>query len=243
MSDPKTVTPYDSDASKKAQVAEMFDNIAHNYDFLNHFLSLGIDKLWRRKAINLLKESQPKVMLDVATGTGDFAIAALKLKPEKVIGVDISQEMLAMGQKKMKKNGYDNIISLEKGDSENLRFEDNTFEAVTVAYGVRNFENLEKGMSEILRVMKPNAKLVVLEFSKPKNFPVKQGFNFYFKYILPTLGRLVSKDNRAYTYLPESVQVFPEGKDFIDILKKIGFKNTSCRPLSFGISSIYVGQK
>ncbi len=243
MSDPKVVTPYNSDSSKKAQVAEMFDNIAHNYDFLNHFLSLGIDKLWRRKAINLLKEDQPKVMLDVATGTGDFAIAALKLKPEKVFGVDISQEMLAMGQKKMEKNGYDNVISLEKGDSENLRFEDNTFDAVTVAYGVRNFENLEKGLAEIFRVMKPNAKLVVLEFSKPKKFPIKQGFNFYFKYILPTLGRLVSKDNRAYTYLPESVQVFPEGKDFTDILHKIGFKNTSCRPLSFGISSIYIGQK
>jgi len=244
MNEPKVVTPYGaSDATKKEQVAEMFDNIAHRYDFLNHFLSLGIDKLWRKKAINLLKEDAPKVMLDVATGTGDFALAALKLKPTKVMGVDISKEMLEMGKKKMKAKGVDDIITLQLGDSENLNFSDNTFEAVTVAYGVRNFENLEKGLSEILRVMKPNAKLIVLEFSKPKNFPVKQGFNFYFKYILPSLGRLVSKDARAYTYLPESVQAFPEGKDFTDILKKVGFKNNSCIRLTFGISSIYIGQK
>lgn len=238
------VTPYNkTDVGKKEQVAEMFDNIAYRYDFLNRFLSLGIDTIWRKKTINELKEIQPKKILDVATGTADLAIEALRLKPTQVVGVDISKEMLEFGRKKLKQKKYDDIIELHLGDSENLQFEDNTFDAVTVAYGVRNFENLEKGISEIYRVLKPNGKFVVLEFSNPTKFPIKQLFSFYFSYILPTLGRLVSKDTRAYTYLPESVKTFPEGKRFTNILNKTGFKQTECKELTFGISSIYTGTK
>ncbi len=240
----QVVTPYgQKDGSKKEQVADMFDNIAHKYDFLNHFLSLGIDHLWRKKTIKQIKDIQPKKILDVATGTGDLALAAMSLKPEQIIGVDISKEMLEHGKQKIKKKGLEKTIQLELGDSENLRFSDNTFDAVTVAYGVRNFENLEKGLSEIHRVLKPGGKLAVLEFSKPKGFPIKQLFNFYFKNILPFFGRMVSNDTRAYTYLPESVQVFPEGDEFDQILNKTGFNQTEWFRLSFGISSIYIGTK
>lgn len=221
----------------------MFDNISRNYDFLNHFLSLGIDKGWRRKAISLLKSAQLKEMLDVATGTGDFAIAALKLNPDKITGVDISEGMLEVGRKKIAQRGLNDRIVLLSGDSENLPFPENKFDAVTVAFGVRNFENLERGLAEILRVMKPGATLVVLEFSKPARFPFKQLYNFYFNAILPLIGRVVSKDKSAYTYLPESVQAFPDGKRFESILSQVGFKNTTCTSLTFGISSIYTGQK
>lgn len=239
-----TVVPYkEENVSKKEQVARMFDNISGNYDFLNHFLSLGIDKGWRKKAIGLLKAHSPKTILDVATGTGDFAIQALDLKPEKVIGVDISEGMLEVGRKKMTSRGLSNIIELKSGDSENLPFSDNNFDAVTVGFGVRNFENLEKGLSEILRVMKPGALLVILEFSRPTSFPFKQVYNLYFKSILPKIGRWVSRDKAAYTYLPESVEAFPDGNDFIKILSKTGFKNTTCKSLTFGISSIYTAQK
>jgi demethylmenaquinone methyltransferase/2-methoxy-6-polyprenyl-1,4-benzoquinol methylase len=239
-----TVVPYKEEKSaKKEQVARMFDNISPNYDFLNHFLSLGIDRGWRRKAISLLKSVHPKEMLDVATGTGDFALAALKLNPDKITGVDISEGMLEIGRKKIKARGLNDRIVLLTGDSENLPFAENKFDAVTVAFGVRNFENLEKGLSEIFRVMKPGATLVVLEFSKPARFPFKQFYNFYFKAILPLIGRIVSKDKSAYTYLPESVQAFPDGKRFEGILIKVGFKNTTCTSLTFGISSIYTGQK
>lgn len=239
-----TVVPYKEEKSaKKEQVARMFDNISRNYDFLNHFLSLGIDRGWRKKAIALLRSSQPKEMLDVATGTGDFAIAALKLNPDKITGVDISEGMLEIGRKKIAQRGLSDRIVLLAGDSENLPFQENKFDAVTVAFGVRNFENLEKGLSEIYRVMKPGATLVVLEFSKPARFPFKQLYNFYFKAILPVIGRIVSKDKSAYTYLPESVQAFPDGKRFESILSQVGFKNTTCTSLTFGISSIYTGQK
>jgi demethylmenaquinone methyltransferase/2-methoxy-6-polyprenyl-1,4-benzoquinol methylase len=239
-----TVVPYKEEKSaKKEQVARMFDNISGNYDFLNHFLSLGIDRGWRKKAISLLKNAQPKEMLDVATGTGDFALAALKLNPTKITGVDISEGMLEIGRKKINQRGLNDRIVLLTGDSENLPFAENKFDAVTVAFGVRNFENLEKGLSEIFRVMKPGATLVVLEFSKPSRFPFKQLYNFYFKAILPVIGRIVSKDKSAYTYLPESVQAFPDGKRFESILSKVGFKNTTCTSLTFGISSIYSGQK
>lgn len=221
----------------------MFDNISYRYDFLNHFLSLGIDKLWRRKAVRLLKPYNPKFILDVATGTGDFAIQALTLNPEKITGVDISEGMLDMGRKKMISRGLQNKIEMVSGDSENLPFTDNNFDAVTVGFGVRNFENLEKGLSEIYRVMKPGATLAVLEFSRPRRFPFKQVYNFYFKAILPKIGLWISKDKAAYTYLPESVDAFPDGDDFIAILETIGFKNTSCTTLTFGISSIYLAQK
>jgi demethylmenaquinone methyltransferase / 2-methoxy-6-polyprenyl-1,4-benzoquinol methylase len=238
------VVPYKDDQSgKKQQVAKMFDNISGNYDFLNHFLSLGIDKAWRKKAIKILEPLAPKVLLDVATGTGDFAIQAMSLKPEKIIGVDISEGMLDVGRKKIKRQHLDQIIELQTGDSENLGFEQNKFDAVTVAFGVRNFENLEKGLAEIFRVIKPGGMLVVLEFSKPGGFPFKQLYNFYFKAILPKIGRLISKDSSAYTYLPESVDAFPDGEAFEKILKNVGFKNTTCKPLTFGISSIYTARK
>ncbi len=238
------VLPYkDEQAAKKAQVAKMFNNISARYDFLNHFLSLGIDKLWRKRAIRILAPSSPKMMLDVATGTGDFAFEALALKPDKVIGVDISEGMLAHGQQKVINRNLTGKIILKTGDSENLEFEENIFDAVTVGFGVRNFENLEKGLSEIRRVMKPEATLVVLEFSRPRMFPFRQLYNFYFKFILPQIGRMVSKDKSAYTYLPQSVEAFPDGTEFENILKKVGFKDTTCKPLTFGVSTIYTGKK
>jgi len=239
-----TVVPYkEKEGSKKAQVAEMFDNISPRYDFLNHFLSLGIDILWRKKAVKELKAIKPKLILDIATGTGDFAIEALSLKPEKIIGVDISEGMLSFGREKLSRRKLNDKIELRMGDSEKLLFDDNTFDAVIVAFGVRNFENLEKGLRDMLRVLKPGGKVVVLEFSKPGKFPMKQLYNFYFKYILPIIGRLISKDKAAYTYLPESVKAFPDGPLFIDILERVGFKETLCKPLTFGISSIYTGIK
>lgn len=241
---PQTVVPYkDSELSKKKQVAKMFDNIAPRYDFLNHLLSLNVDHYWRWRMINRLKELQPKKILDVATGTGDVAIAAMRLKPEKIVGVDISAEMLEYGKVKMKKRKIDEIVTMQLGDAENLEFADNSFDAITVAFGVRNFEHLQKGLQELNGVLKPNGKLVVLEFSKPKAFPIKQFYNFYFKYILPLVGKIFSSDDSAYTYLPASVQAFPEGKDFVQILSQTGFKSTKMIPLTFGISSIYEGTK
>lgn len=221
----------------------MFDNISGNYDFLNHFLSLGIDVVWRKKAIRQLVPIGPKQILDVATGTGDFAIEALRLAPDKVVGVDISEGMLEVGRVKMKNRKFDGKIELLYGDSENLPFEENKFDAVIVAFGVRNFEHLEKGLAEMLRVVRPGGKVVVLEFSKPRKFPFKQLYNFYFKFVLPKIGRWVSKDSSAYTYLPESVQAFPDGERFVEILNQLGYKNTSCKPLTFGISSLYTGTK
>src|SRR5476651_1523671 len=236
----EVITPYnDKAATKKEQVADMFNNISKTYDFLNHFLSLGIDIIWRKKAINELKKDQPKLILDVATGTGDFAFEALSiLKPEKIIGVDISQGMLDIAEQKIVKRNLGNQFSVKLGDSEKLPFGDNEFDAVTVAYGLRNFENLETGLADMLRVLKPGGKAVVLEFSKPRAFPVKQLYKLYFNYITPGIGKLFSKDARAYTYLPESVAAFPDGETFIALMDKAGFKNTKCRPLAFGICSI-----
>ncbi|TWJ02547.1 demethylmenaquinone methyltransferase/2-methoxy-6-polyprenyl-1,4-benzoquinol methylase [Mucilaginibacter frigoritolerans] len=241
----KVVTPYQNEqATKKEQVADMFNNISKTYDFLNHFLSLGIDIIWRKKAINELKKDQPKLILDVATGTGDFAFEALSiLKPEKIIGVDISQGMLDIAQQKIDKRGMGDLFEIKLGDSEKLPFSDSQFDAVTVAYGVRNFENLETGLADIQRVLKPGGKAVVLEFSKPKVFPIKQLYKFYFNYITPGIGKLFSKDSRAYTYLPESVAAFPDGEKFTGLMDKVGFKNTKYRPLAFGICSIYTGIK
>lgn len=241
----KTVTPYNNgQATKKEQVADMFNNISKTYDFLNHFLSLGIDIIWRKKAINELKKDQPKNILDVATGTGDFAFEALSiLKPEKITGVDISAGMLEMAKQKIAKRNLGHLFEVKLGDSEKLPFADNTFDAVTVAYGVRNFENLEAGLADIFRVLKPGGKAVVLEFSKPKAFPIKQLYNFYFNYITPGIGKLFSKDSRAYSYLPESVAAFPDGKNFTNLMDKVGYKNTKARPLAFGICSIYTGVK
>ena len=238
------VNPYkDLDKGKKAQVALMFNNIARKYDFLNHFLSMGIDKLWRKKAVKLLMPLKPKKVLDIATGTGDFALANLKLNPDKVVGIDISTGMLAVGREKIAKKNLQDKIELFEGDSENIQFETNSFDAITVAFGVRNFENLEKGLKEMNRVVRPGGKVIVLEFSKPKKFPVKQFYNFYFFRILPLWGRMVSKDNSAYTYLPESVNAFPDGEDFLKIYEDCGFSDTKQIKLSFGIASIYIGTK
>ncbi len=238
----KTVKPYpEQDLGKKAQVAQMFDQISPKYDLLNKVLSLGIDKIWRKKAIQMLQKHQPKIILDVATGTGDFAIETLKLNPEKIIGVDISEGMLKVGQAKIEKLGITDKIELVLGDSEKLPFQDNTFDAVTVAFGVRNFENLPKGLSDIYRVLKPTGILIVLEFSNPKAFPIKQIFGFYSKYILPNIGKMISKDKNAYTYLPESVKHFPEGSDFKKVMIDCGFENVTDKRLTFGICSIYSG--
>ena len=206
-------------------------------------MSLGIDIIWRKKAIGLLLSSQPKKILDIATGTGDFALEALKLNPDKVIGIDISEGMLAVGKEKMKQKKVDHLIELMLGDSENLPFDNDTFDAYTVGFGVRNFEHLEKGLSEMLRVLRPNGKAIILEFSKPKKFPVKQIYHFYFNRILPGVGNLISKDNAAYTYLPESVHAFPEGHEFLNILTKLGYKEPKAIPLMFGIASIYTATK
>ena len=238
------VKPYDSDGNKKSQVSRMFNSIAPYYDLLNRVLSLGIDRIWRRKAIARLREDQPQLILDVATGTADVALEIAKqLSPQKIIGIDISVDMLSIGRKKIAKKELHPLIELQEGDSENLPFEDNTFDAVTVAFGVRNFENLDRGLREIRRVLKADGQLVVLEFSRPTLFPFKQLFNFYFKNILPFIGRMTSKDPKAYRYLYESVQAFPDGTDFIEVLSKNDFKSRSWTPLTLGICSIYSARK
>lgn len=244
MPDQPIVTPYGEDkGAKKEQVANMFNNIAGHYDFLNHFLSVGIDKLWRRKVVAMLKAVKPKHILDVATGTGDLAIAALGANPEKVTGIDISEGMLEKGREKLVKRKLDQRVELLYGDSESIQFPDETFDAITVAFGVRNYQNLEKGLAEMNRVLKQGAPLIVLEFSKPKNWFFKQLYYFYFCNVLPFIGKLISKDPRAYTYLPESVRAFPDGEVFAGKLREVGFKNVTCTPLTFGISTIYRAEK
>ena len=232
-----------SGEGKKEKVRNMFNNISGHYDFLNHFLSFGIDILWRKKLIRKMGKFNPKTILDVATGTGDLAIEALKLKPKKITGIDISEGMLEIGQKKLKKRGFDSLINLQLGDSENLPFKDFEFDAAMVAFGVRNFENLDKGLTEMYRVLNNEGRIWVLEFSKPAHFPVKQVYHFYFKNILPLIGRIISKDQSAYTYLPDSVQEFPSGDKFIKHLKNCGFVELKIIPLSFGIATIYSGKK
>ena len=239
----ETVKPYNTDKSKKEEVAQMFNNISARYDFLNHFLSLGIDHIWRRKAVNKLREIQPKRILDLATGTGDFAIALFKLNPTQIIGMDISSGMLDVGKNKMKAKNVSHIIDMQLGDSENMPFEDGYFDAVTVGFGVRNYENLEKGLTEMLRVTRSGGKIVILEFSKPKRFPIKQAFGFYSRFIIPFFGKRISKDEKAYAYLPESVAAFPEGKAFTDILSKLGYKQVDATLVSGGIATIYSGIK
>ncbi|MBI1305840.1 MAG: bifunctional demethylmenaquinone methyltransferase/2-methoxy-6-polyprenyl-1,4-benzoquinol methylase UbiE [Bacteroidetes bacterium] len=238
----KEVKPYTSEESKSAQIEAMFDSISHRYDFLNHFLSFGIDKKWRTAVVKELRNLQPKKILDVATGTGDLAIACLDLKPDHITGVDLSANMLEVGRKKIWDSGIKNI-ELEKGDSMNLKYADNSYDAVTVAYGVRNFEDLEKGLKEMLRVLRSGGRLVILEFSKPSTFPMKQLYGFYSRYLLPMWGKLFSGNADAYRYLPESVQHFPEGNELLEILKKCGYSDVKCRRLTFGISSIYVATK
>ncbi len=221
----------------------MFDNIAHRYDFLNRILSLGIDVLWRKKVVRLLAESKPKLVLDMATGTADLAIESSSIKELNIKGVDLSEKMLSKGREKIKKKKLTTRIELIKGDSEKILFPDNTFDAATVAFGVRNFENLNKGLEELFRVIRPEGKLIVLEFSKPSSFPYKQAYNFYFKNILPSIGRLFSKDSSAYTYLPDSVNAFPDGIQFKEVLIQCGFSDVKIFPLTFGTATIYLAQK
>jgi demethylmenaquinone methyltransferase / 2-methoxy-6-polyprenyl-1,4-benzoquinol methylase len=228
-----------SSQSKKVQVEQMFDGIAARYDMLNRLLSLRIDVLWRNKVVAMLKPLKPEVILDVATGTADLAIALHALNPKKIVGLDLSHNMLEIGRVKVQDKKLQSVIELVKGDSEQLPFSDASFDAVTVAFGVRNFENLQKGLSEIYRVLKPGGTFIILEFSKVKKAPLKQLYQFYFRYITPMVGRLFSKDTKAYSYLPNSVQVFPEGEEMCVILQNLGFKKVTCTPLSFGISSIY----
>ena len=239
----KVVTPYnDQNRTKKEQVEDMFDNIAPKYDLLNHALSMKIDVLWRNKLVKMMKEDAPQEVLDVATGTGDLAIAVEKGTDAKVVGLDLSQQMLNVGVIKIKKLKLDGKISMQKGDAENLPFEDNRFDAVSVAFGVRNFENLTKGLAELRRVVKENKSVYILEFSKVEGF-LGPFYMFYFKNILPAIGRLVSKDNRAYTYLPDSVNAFPFGEKMRQILLDTGFKKVEYKKLSLGIATIYKATK
>ncbi|MEZ4983743.1 MAG: bifunctional demethylmenaquinone methyltransferase/2-methoxy-6-polyprenyl-1,4-benzoquinol methylase UbiE [Saprospiraceae bacterium] len=239
------VTPYGSSDSKKNQVSTMFNRIASSYDLLNRLTSFGIDVIWRKKAIAHLNPQEHRKILDVATGTADVALEIRRQLPEveHITGLDISAEMLVVGREKIARKAWDKQISLIEGDSEDLPFEDNTFDAVTVAFGVRNFEHLEKGLAEIYRVLRPGGKLVVLEFSHPTVFPIKQLFNFYFRYILPFVGRVISKDEKAYTYLYDSVQAFLDQKAFLQQMSSIGYKSNQCKSLTFGISSLYIGIK
>ena len=228
---------------KKEKVKSMFNDIAPKYDLLNHVLSMGIDKLWRKKVRKQLAEIKPERILDIATGTGDLAIELAKLNPKEIIGADIAVDMLKVGEKKIKKKGLDHIIKLEQGDAENLKYDTDYFDAVTVAFGVRNYENLLKGLKEMHRVLRPGGKVAILEFSKPSSFPIKNIYNFYFKNILPNIGKKVSKNDEAYTYLPESVQQFPEGRDFMNVMKQAGYTQIGQTRLSFGIATLYTGLK
>ena len=240
----KNVTPYkESSLSKKEQVTQMFDTISGNYDGLNRIISFGIDVKWRKKVLQMVKNSNPKTILDIATGTGDLAILMAETKAEKIIGLDISVGMLEIGKQKIAARKLSEKIEMIVGDSEKMPFEDNTFDAITVAFGIRNFENLEKGLAEILRVLKPNGTFVILETSNPTKFPYKQGYVFYTKYILPIIGKLFSKDSVAYGYLSESASVFPFGEALNNILKKIGFINVVDMPQTFGVATIYSASK
>ncbi len=240
-----TVTPYrHSDKEKKQQVAEMFDDVASKYDFLNRFLSMGIDQGWRRKAIRRLKLIKPQSILDVATGTGDFAIMTYKmLTPQKITGIDISKGMLEVGREKVAKEKLSAYIQLMEGDSENLPFSDNSFDAVTVSFGVRNFQNLEKGIAEMYRILKPGGKLVILEFSRPKNPIFKLLYKIYMQVVTPNVGKMISKSKTAYQYLNDSIMVFPERKDFVTVMDSVGFTGTSYEALTMGICCIYEGNK
>ena len=238
------VKPYKSSSlSKKEQVAEMFDNVSGRYDLLNRLMTFGLDVSWRRQVVSIVAKKNPEKILDIATGTGDFAIMLAKLKPEKIIGLDLSKGMLEIGKNKVKAKKLDHIIEMVLGDSEQLPFKDDYFDAITVGFGVRNFEDIDKGLQEICRVLKPGGNFVVLETAQPEKFPMKQLYRFYAKYIIPVLGKILSKDKSAYTYLPESASKFPYGKIFNNILIKNGFNNATDKPLTFGVASIYTATK
>lgn len=229
--------------SKKEVVRVMFDDISPKYDFLNHFLSFGIDYLWRKKLVKVLESYHPETVLDVATGTGDLAIAIASVKPQKIVGIDISEKMLEVGRQKLCSKGMDQLITLRRADAEKIPFSDNTFDAITVAFGVRNFENLELGLKEMRRVLRPEGVMLILEFSHPHAFPMKQLYGIYSRYIIPLMGRLISGNSKAYTYLPESVAAFPSGENFLAILESQGMKKAKLIKLSMGIATIYIAEK
>ena len=234
------MTPYkDSEVGKKEQVTEMFDKVSSNYDFLNRIMTFGIDISWRKQVVELVKAGNAKKVMDIATGTGDLAILLAKSDIDDVTGLDISPGMLEIGKQKVNDEGLSSKIDMIIGDSEELPFQEATFDAITVAFGVRNFENLELGLQEILRVLKPKGSLIVLETSQPSKFPVKQGFQFYSKYIIPTIGKIFSKDKNAYDYLPESAAAFPYGEKFNNILLKTGFNSSKVYPQTLGVATIY----
>ena len=238
------IKPYGKKGEKGKLVEEMFDNIAPTYDTLNHRLSWDIDKGWRKKAIHQLLPFQPKTILDIATGTGDFAILSAKeLRPQRMIGIDISEGMMKIGQKKVEAEGLQHIVSFKKDDCTHLSFDDNSFDAVTAAFGIRNFQNLDQGLSEMYRVLKPNGHLSIVELTTPVSFPMKQLFKLYSHTILPVYGKLISKDTSAYSYLTNTIEAFPQGEVMLDILRKAGFKNASFKRLTFGICTMYFATK
>ncbi len=238
----KHFPPIGEAEGKKAEVEQMFDAIAPKYDLLNRVLSMGIDQQWRKQAVRMLRREKPRRILDVATGTADLALQAMTLEPEQVVGVDIAEEMLAVGREKIAEAGLSDRITLQRGDAENLPFADASFDAVLVAFGVRNFQHLDAGLREMRRVLRPGGVLVVLEFSKPRAFPIKQGYHFYSRYILPRIGRAVSKDSGAYEYLPASVAAFPDGDAFLMRMRAAGYHDLTQQPLTFGIASLYRGR-
>lgn len=237
------VTPYKNTAPKKEQVAQMFDNIAKRYDLINSILSFGTHKTWRKKCVNLLKTKQPKIILDVATGTGDFAIACAKLDPQKIIGVDISEGMMQLGREKIKNAGFEKLITLQYGNAETLDFPENTFDAIVVGFGVRNFENLEKGLLNLQRILKPNGQIVILETSFPENKFFKGIYNAGFSILTPLIGKMFSKDKKAYNYLTNSVKAFPHNQNFVNILNKLNYRNTHFKGLGIGSAAIYYAEK
>lgn len=240
----ENIKPYGNDGKKSEQVEQMFDNIAPAYDLLNHTLSLGIDKSWRRKAINWLKPFHPKRIMDVATGTGDFAILACReLHPEQLTGTDISEGMMNVGREKVKKEGLANQISFVREDCTSLSFADNSFDAITVAFGIRNFDNLDRGLSEMYRVLEPDGHLVILELTTPERFPMKQLFAIYSKVVIPILGKLFSKDNSAYRYLPQTIKAFPQGEVMTGVIARAGFSQVQFRRLTLGICTLYTATK
>ena len=240
----ESIKPYSNEGAKGEQVERMFDQIAHSYDFLNHTLSLGIDRSWRKAAIDSLKPYAPQRILDVATGTGDFALMAVdRLHPQSLIGADLSEGMLSVGREKVERAGKSDVITLQKEDCMALSFEDNTFDAVTVAYGVRNFEDLDRGLREMLRVLKPGGRLVIIELTSPVRFPMKQLFWLYAHVWMPIVGKLVSRDNRAYSYLPATMEAFPQGEVMQGIIEKAGFQSVKFRRFTFGLSTLYTAEK
>lgn len=238
------IKPYGKDGKKSEQVEKMFNNIAPAYDKLNHTLSMGIDRNWRKKAINMLRPFRPRRIMDVATGTGDFAILACReLQPDTLTGTDISEGMMEVGREKVKQAHLSDKISFVREDCTCLSFADGSFDAVTVAFGVRNFEDLDKGISEMCRVLSPGCHLVILELSTPDRFPMKQLFTVYSRIVIPLLGKCISKDNSAYTYLPESIHAFPQGEVMQEVIRKAGFSEVSFKRLTFGICTLYMARK